>query len=359
MNSNSILLIRLLKSPRCCREFSPTDWDLAIRQARSANLIASLHYHLDSHALLDGVLAEVKLHLESARITALALARSVRWEVHCLVQALKEVGVPVILLKGAAYTLADLPVGRGRMFSDIDIIVPKSRLDEVERDLIRSGWITTHWDVYDQRYYRRWMHELPPMRHIKRKSSLDVHHTILPETADLHPDPSQLIANAQDTDSSGKVKIFAPIDMVLHSATHLFHDGELEHGTRDLFDLHQMLTDFADDPEFWDKLLERAEQQDLIRPLYYALRYTGQMFETKIPDEIQSKIQTGRPAVPLGVLMDWLFLRALMPDHPSCKMPFSGFARWLLYIRSHYLRMPLYLLIPHLIRKSIRGEGDH
>jgi len=32
----------------------------------------------------------------------------------------------------------------------------------------------------------------------------------------------------------------------------------------------------------------------------------------------------------------------------------------MLYIRSHYLRMPLYLLLPHLLRKAWmrRGDGD-
>jgi len=30
----------------------------------------------------------------------------------------------------------------------------------------------------------------------------------------------------------------------------------------------------------------------------------------------------------------------------------TGFARWLLYVRSHALRMPLYLAVPHLIRKA-------
>lgn len=359
MNTDSILLIRLLKSPSCCREFSPTDWDLTIRQARSANLIASLHYHLNSHAILNDVVADVRLHLESARITALALARSIRWEVHCLTQALKGLDVPVILLKGAAYVLADLPVGRGRMFSDIDIIVPKSRLDEVERDLIKSGWITTHWDGYDQRYYRRWMHELPPLRHIKRRSSLDVHHTILPETASLKPDPNKLISAACDIDSQGKVKVFAPPDMILHSATHLFHDGEFEHGTRDLFDLHQMLQAFGRQKNFWKTLVERAEEQDLLRPLYYALRYTSLFFDTRIPEETVEQVQTGKPVGPMAVVMDGLLKRALLPDHPSCSTPLTGTVRLLLYIRSHYLRMPLYLLIPHLIRKAIRGDGDH
>jgi len=51
--------------------------------------------------------------------------------------------------------------------------------------------------------------------------------------------------------------------------------------------------------------------------------------------------------------MDGLFLRGLAPDHPSCDRPLTRAARWLLYARAHKLRMPLHLLIPHLVRKAI------
>jgi hypothetical protein len=50
--------------------------------------------------------------------------------------------------------------------------------------------------------------------------------------------------------------------------------------------------------------------------------------------------------------MDFLFLRAFRPDHPQCKLPYTGLALNLLYLRSHLLRMPLYLLLPHLTRKA-------
>ena len=39
-----------------------------------------------------------------------------------------------------------------------------------------------------------WMHELPPLTHIRRQSHLDVHHNLLPETARLRTRPEQVIA---------------------------------------------------------------------------------------------------------------------------------------------------------------------
>jgi hypothetical protein len=51
-------------------------------------------------------------------------------------------------------------------------------------------------------------------------------------------------------------------------------------------------------------------------------------------------------------LMDALFDRGLAPHHRSCDGLASAVARWMLYVRAHYLRMPMRLLLPHLARKA-------
>jgi hypothetical protein len=95
---------------------------------------------------------------------------------------------------------------------------------------------------------------------------------------------------------------------------------------------------------------------DLTRPLYYALQYTSSILGTPVPDALLSESTIGRPEGVTMSVMDGLFRRALRPDHPSCADYLTGSANWLLYVRSHYLRMPLYLLVPHLLRKSIRTK---
>ena len=52
------------------------------------------------------------------------------------------------------------------------------------------------------------------------------------------------------------------------------------------------------------------------------------------------------------VLMDALFLRALRPTHASTSDGWTPLARWLLYVRGHWMRMPPKLLILHLARKA-------
>ena len=58
-------------------------------------------------------------------------------------------------------------------------------------------------------------------------------------------------------------------------------------------------------------------------------------------------------------LLDALYERGLRPHHLSLDDRFSGMARSILYMRAHLLRMPLHLLLPHLLRKSIRRLLDN
>ena len=119
-----------------------------------------------------------------------------------------------------------------------------------------------------------------------------------------------------------------------------------------------MLRDFpAENARFWDELLERANALDLTGPLFHALNYASQVFETPMPQRVVDGVAT-RGALLRKPLMDFLFRRAFRPDHTACQLPHTGLALYLLYVRSHYLRMPLYLLIPHLARKAWMSRFD-
>jgi hypothetical protein len=356
MKASQNLVATVYCNAEAALNFSQSQWDLLVRQARAANMLPRLCARLEEKRVLNKIPRQARFHFTSAKIAAEALKRSIRWEVHCISKALADTDIPVVLLKGAAYIVGGLPAGLGRQFEDVDILVPKEDLNTVERKLILHGWVTTHTDAYDQRYYRQWMHELPPMRHVKRQSSLDVHHTILPETARLHPNPQKLFAKAKLINDDKPLYILSKPDVVLHSATHLFSDGELHNGFRDLTDLDLLLRDFGENKEFWPELLYRAQELELSKPLYYALRYTSRMLGTPVPKEIMTQSEVHRPKGLSLPLMDYLFGHGLQPDHPTCRKPLTGLARWMLYARSHYLRMPLRLLIPHLIRKAVKKD---
>lgn len=349
------MLVSLLCEPSTAASLSLSQWDLILRQARESGLLSRLAYELQKQDFA-GVPEQMLMHLESAITYAERQRQVVQWEVRCISEALEMNNVPIVLLKGAAYVVANLPAARGRIFSDIDIIVPKKHLGSVEQGLFAAGWVTTHLNAYDQRYYREWMHELPPMQHHQRRSVLDVHHNILPETARAHPNANLLLADIQLIDEKRNLYVLSPVDMIIHSATHLFFDGEFEHGLRDLLDMHDLINHFADDADFWPRLVSRARALTLQRPLYYALTHVKHLYDTAVPDEMIAGLQVAFPNRAVPATMNAVFRQALVPPHSSCQGLTTSLAQWFLYIRAHYLRMPLHLLLPHLTRKAFRSD---
>jgi hypothetical protein len=343
------LLLDVLLAPAEAARLSLADWDLLIRQARRANLIARLATLLEPQ--LDALPAAPVRHLRAALLIAARQRIATRWEAQCIRRALVPQGIEPILLKGAAYLLRDLPAARGRLFGDVDLLVPRAQMAAAEAALVAAGWaFDAELSDYDRRYYREWMHEIPPLFHQQRDTALDLHHTILPPTARVKVNTEALFADTVALPDLPGLRVLAPATMFLHSAAHLFHEGELDNGLRDLFDLDALLRDFGRDPAFWTALVPRARVLGLGGPLFHALRYTTQLLGTPVPADVLQAAAADAPAH--QGLLDACYTRALMPVHASCDDAFTGLARTGLYVRSHWLRMPVGLLARHLARKA-------
>jgi hypothetical protein len=286
-----------------------------------------------------------RLRSEEAHVAR--FERAIRWEIDRLARAFYETGQRWILLKGAGYVAAGLPPGIGRRVADIDILVPRADLARVEGLLHDHGWDYPDLDPYDERYYREWMHELPPMVHRERKAIVDVHHAILPGTSRLRPASDRLFERAVP---AGSVHVLCPSHMVLHAAAHLFHDGEIAGAIRDLVDIDQLLRCFGRDERFWDDLLGEAHALHLTRPAYYAVTYARRWFGTPVPDVAEMELRRGAPPRPVDALMDAFVRRSIASTAGRA----SSFAVFALYVRSHWLRMPPLQLARHLMRKRFR-----
>ncbi|MBI1283119.1 MAG: hypothetical protein GC183_02130 [Thiobacillus sp.] len=350
-------LLDVLRNPVCMATLDLAAWDLLLRQAGAAGLLSRLAVQAETLGLIARVPDEVRPHLTAARTVAAKQRQAVRWEARRVAQALAGIEGPVLLLKGAAYAIADLPPAAGRLFGDIDILVPRAQLGQVEGALLLAGWHSQKQDNYDQRYYRRWMHELPPMTHIRRGTVLDVHHNLLPETARIHTEATPILEAARALAAPSGLSLPADTDLVLHSACHLFHEGEWGHGLRDLVDLDAMLRGFTVGPDFWLTLLARAQTLNLGRPLYYALDCCQRWLHTPIPPNVIVNCPQ-RPPAWQGALMRELFDAGLASAHRSCRGRLAGLAAFALYVRGHYLRMPWRLLLPHLLHQAKRRDRD-
>jgi hypothetical protein len=345
-------LLRGLVDPESLRTRSPAQWDVLLRQAAETQVLGRLHALLAERGGLAGLPDKVSERLDAARVLVEQQHRLISWELVRLRRALAHLGVPLVLLKGAAYLEAGLPPARGRLFSDVDLLVPERDLGAVEQALRKQGWEVVELDAYDERYYRVWSHELPPLKHRDRHVVVDVHHNILPPTGRLHPDPARLLAAARPVPGSA-FRVLAPADMALHTCSHLFQSGELHAAVRDLVDLDALLRHFGRSPGFWEVLLERGRELGLGRLLFYGLRHASRLLATPVPAAILAGAAAAAPPRLVLAAMDAVVTRAVVPPDPDARARGAAVARWLLFVRYHWLRMPPLLLARHVLHKAL------
>lgn len=334
---DAALLAQVLRHPSAALRLTGREWPALISTARAEQLVGSLAFRLaglDLPPAATRILADVRASAEQGRVAAL-------WEAEMAWRALRTLEAPVVLLKGTAFVAAGLSPGVGRSIGDLDILVPRPALEEVERRLLAAGWEWVKPDPYDDAYYRRWMHELPPLIHRDRDKMIDVHHTILPLTARDTPDAAALIADSVVL--ANGLRVPCPEDLVVHAAIHLFGDGDLAGGMRNLWDIDRLLREFGEEAAFWSRLADRARLHQAGLPVARAVRQAQVLYDTPIQGEWRG-----------GKVSDALFRRRLLArdgwgraTRPVTRLGF--------YVRSHWLRMPPAMLARHLWTKWRKG----
>ena len=348
---NFPILVKWLRNELPSTSLSSKEWELIVRQARNAKVLGSVAARVKAAGDLHALPEPLRNHLESAILVAEQQKISVNYELQRIEKALHGAVAQPIALKGAAYLLADLPLADGRMFSDIDLFFPRAEIPLVESQLLMHGWIRKPVDDYDNRYYREWMHEIPPLVHFRRGSVLDIHHNIVPTLRSYGPDPTRLLLEAIPDYAPDGFRVLKPVDMILHSTAHLFLETDFSTGFRGILDLDGLFRHFGNPEQpFWMELIERAEAHNLVPFLKLGLRYSHRILNTPLPEPI---IAWSRISFPKAKLLDLQFNRALLPRHSTCKDGGLELADFLLLCRGHALKMPLTMLLPHLIHKSI------
>ena len=340
-------LLAFLKTRRLQPSLPPEDFSLLLAEARACGLLGHVAHRLHRETAAPDA-AEVPHdflpQVRGASVQARAFRSDVLRELSFLQAALSKLPSPVLLLKGAAYVLLDLPPANGRQFSDIDVLVPSPHLAEAESALMLRGWSTGRLDAYDARYYREWSHEVPPMTHIQRGTTVDLHHALAMPTCRQPIDSNRMIADAIPVHGSDFWWRLRDEDMVLHAAAHLLLNSEFDHALRDLSDIDLLYRHFSDgNPDFGPQLCARARNVGLENILQQAAHLARTLFDTPFPEA------TGCSARNAPVV--WLLSRAATTRHPLTRPFGQQPADAILMLREMYLRLPNRLLAVHLRHK--------
>ncbi|MEH6473200.1 MAG: nucleotidyltransferase family protein [Halopseudomonas sp.] len=348
MISNTLSYIISIFKGNLKTDLSINEWERIIFILRECDTLPMAYESSKISGTLNNYPEYAIKHMHAAQIYSKRQAQQVRYECTEIAKTLEETGIQPVFLKGAGYTLRNSRNSLGRIYTDIDVLVPKHQLNAAEKALNRHSWSTKRLNNYDERYYRQWSHEIPPMFQIHRGTVLDLHHNIVPPMGRKAKDISSLLS--QTVLTTGGFKVLSPEATVLHSSAHLFTNEDFSHGFRDLIDLYVLISDFESDT-FWEKLLLLAYKTELTLELYYALTCCKFYWELNIPDDINTDLRTKHKNI-LTAFNICIFKLGLQPHHPLIQEKKHSLACLLIFIRGHWKKMPKHLLLFHIISKA-------
>ncbi len=321
---------------------------------RHQKIIARFAYLTKQYDVFDKLHEKTQRHLKNALKIAEKQKEQVQLEASLISNLLKNESKFVVFLKGAAYTLSDTLVGKGRVYSDIDILVNKAELKSCEQTLAFDGWLGQEISNYDDKYYRKWAHEIPPLEHCERGTIIDVHHNIIPIISQDAPTVEALTSFIQ-TNKQG-IQTLTPAAQFVHSAVHLFRNEDYNNAFRDISDLYLMLLNENGNEVNENFLLDvQKVADDLTFNYEVGLAYSlvSQIFSLNIPKNfIERNLNKSR----LRTAFDqFIFKDVLLPQHDLLPGSHTPFKHFLAIIRGHFIKMPFALLCYHLIVKLGRS----
>ena len=316
------------------------EWDTLLLLACHFELASQLATSMQRRDKSPSLPFEVRATLDHA-LQAVAFNRKLHnFELRFLDRIAKTSDTQPILLKGAAYLACKHPWSEGRKTNDVDLLLSEGSLDRFEHALQSEGYqADDEMSASDRRYYRKWLHELPPYKHSYRKLEVDVHFRLLPVSDPRSFPIEDWIARSISVDGLHPFRVLNPVDQVLHAIINLGHTGEFRRATRDMWDIscltnparHGRDKGKSDNQAVdfdWQELHQRTEQLRLQKTVSNILLLGEELVGLEIPDNFIEDL-TGKPKARQRKSLLYRTMRtASLPDGPTLRSRKRYHALW-------------------------------
>jgi hypothetical protein len=259
---------------------------------------------------------------------------SIEFELDELERLLGDMACPLVLLKGCAYLKAGLRWADGRRSGDVDLLVREQDVERVSEKLLHSGFeFDEELDPRDASYFRRWLHELPPVHHNYRKKEIDLHFRLLPQ-CDPNSFSSDSLIDRSIAIQGSVFRWLDPVDRIIHAAINLGRTGEYRRALRDLWDIQSLIQDAGGTDHYcWVDLADRSRELGVQKTVSEVLLLAEQAVGLVVPDEFVQRIGVGSRHSVRRRITYRTMCRAAIPSHLDLRSRQRRRAMWLM---EHY-----------------------
>ena len=234
--------------------------------------------------------AEVDRGLRDAQQrTALQNMRRFR-ELAQIVRALGDLGIDVILLKGAHLATTVYGDPGLRMMKDIDLLVRRTDLEGAQRALLELGYGPADRPDIEEECARH--HHLPPFTKAGA-SAVEVHWTIAPPGGTIAVDPTALWQRAAAVRVAGlPAMALSDEDLLVHLSLHAALQHRFRMRQRHLCDIAVTVQARRDRID-WERLAAIANAANAGRFVYCTLRVAESVLGADVPRAALARLERG------------------------------------------------------------------
>lgn len=270
-----------------------TDWaalaHLARRRSVSALLLWQLGQGQGRPQMGYDVPGEVMDALREDLYTAVARGALAERQLATVLSALSSAGVPTLVVKGTVLGTY-YPDPALRLYSDIDIMVPREQVEAAARALNGLGYrclASKGWSL-DR------LHHLPPMASDSGAFLVELHWRLDYEEEKGRLPAEDLWSRAVPWTVRGRTALrLDAVDDALYVCRHAVVQHKVRGAFRSLVDLAWMVEGWG--AEEWEALVQRTLYYGLERPVYLMLFLTAEMLDLAVPAGVMSVLTPSGP----------------------------------------------------------------
>lgn len=282
-------LLQLLRRPDESRtlptpvDLTAVEWEALLMEAGRQDVMPLLHYRLQSRLERAAIPAPILEHLQNAFLKNTAYISLLYRELHQILSACEQEGIPVILLKGSYLAKQVYPEIGLRPMSDMDLMVQPQDLPRACAITERLGYTPPYPHRTDVEM--AFSHQMPMYRK-GNVFGIEWHWHIADPDSPYDFKPNELWERAIPMQIEG-IPCFglAPQDLFLHLVHHLTGHHICTVPLRSLADIDLLLGTDSQHLD-WLVVIDRARRWHWERCVYLTLRLATECFGTRLPDGV-------------------------------------------------------------------------